>query len=71
MGMRCYRGLIPIAKQPPGGVRCGWGPCEAGGWVLATAPRVTDDLGSTFHPGCHAAMERAYEATSVVATVAN
>lgn len=51
----------PVNNQPAkGDVRCVWGACEAGGWILARAVATgrveRDEVGQAFHPGCRAAM---------------
>lgn len=45
------------AAQPDGGVRCHWGACQAGGWILAGSWRLLDEYGAAFHHGGLAAME--------------
>lgn len=57
-GMPAFRGMVLPAAQPPGNaVRCSWGRCEAGGWILEAGWRVEDEHGGHYHPGCRAAME--------------
>ena len=55
-----YRGQVLPAARPPGEnvKRCGWGPCEAGGWILDKGPREEDEHGGTYHPGCLAKLRR-------------
>lgn len=58
MSSKGYRGNVCPAPQPEGAaVRCRWGPCEAGGWILEKGWRVEDEHGGFFHPGCRKAME--------------
>ena len=60
MSIKGFRGTVLPAQRPEGegAERCGWGPCEAGGWILPPpAPRERDEHGQAYHPGCLAKME--------------